>query len=51
VVGLPAAPDSVTGQMSVSIELAAADAITVASVGKVRVVLLEPGLDSAGTSP
>jgi hypothetical protein len=51
VVGLPAAPDSVTGQMSVSIELAAADAITVATADTVRVVLLDPGLDPAGTSP
>jgi hypothetical protein len=51
VVGLPAAPDSVTGQMSVSVELASADAIIVASAAKVRVVLLDPGLDPAGTSP
>jgi hypothetical protein len=51
VVGLPASPDSVTGQMSVSIELAAADALTVAGAEKVRIVLLAPGLDPAGTSP
>ena len=51
VVGLPAAPDSVTGQMSVSFEVAVADAVTVASATRVRVVLLDPGTDSAGISP
>ncbi len=51
VVGLPTAPDSVTGQMSVSLEVAAPDAVTVASATRVRVVLLEPGLDPAGSTP
>jgi hypothetical protein len=51
VVGLPAAPDSVTGQMSLSVELAAVDAVAVAGATSVRVVLLDPGLDPAGISP
>lgn len=51
VVGLPAAPDSVTGQMSVSFEVAVADAVTVASATRVRVVLLDPGTDPAGIAP
>jgi hypothetical protein len=51
VVGLPAAPDSVTGQMSVSFEVAVADAVTVASATRVRVVLLDPGTDPAGVDP
>ena len=51
VVGLPAAPDSVTGQMSVSLEVSSADAVTVASAARVRVVLMDPGADSAGISP
>ena len=51
VVGLPAAPDSVTGQMSVSFEVAVADAVTVASATRVRVVLLDPGTDPAGLAP
>jgi hypothetical protein len=51
VIGLPTEPDSVTGQMSVSLEVAAADAVTVAGAAKVRVVLLEPGLDPAGSTP
>jgi len=51
VVGLPAAPDSVTGQMSVSVEVSSADAVTVASAARVRVVLIDPGADSAGIAP
>lgn len=51
VVGLPTEPDSVTGQMSVSLEVAVADAVTVASATRVRVVLLDPGLDPAGSTP
>ena len=51
VVGLPAAPDSVTGEMSVSFEVAVADAVTVASATRVRVVLLDPGTDPAGLAP
>jgi hypothetical protein len=51
VVGLPDAPDSVTGQLSVSFEVSAADAVVVARATRVRVVLLDPGLDLSGTSP
>jgi hypothetical protein len=49
VVGLPAAPDSVTGEISISFETTVADAVTVAGAAKVRVVLLDPGIDPAGT--
>ncbi|HEX3088730.1 MAG TPA: SAF domain-containing protein [Ilumatobacteraceae bacterium] len=51
VVGLPDAPDSVTGQLSVSFEVAAADAVAVASATRVRIVLLDPGVDLSGTTP
>jgi hypothetical protein len=51
VVGLPAAPDSVTGEMSISFEMSAADAVTVAGATRVRVVLLDPGTDPAGSTP
>ena len=51
VVGLPDAPDSVTGQLSISFEVAAIDAVAVASATRVRVVLLDPGVDLSGTSP
>ncbi len=51
VVGLPAAPDSVTGQMSVSFEVSSTDAVTVASATRVRVVLIDPGADAAGNPP
>jgi hypothetical protein len=51
VVGLPSAPDSTTGQMSVSLEVAAADAVVVAGADKVRVVLLDPGVDPAEVTP
>lgn len=47
VVGLPAEPDSVSGRLSVSIEVAAADAVTVAQAATVRIVLLDPGVDPA----
>ena len=50
VVGLPDVPDSVTGQLSVSFEMSAVDAVAVASATRVRVVLLDPGLDTAGIS-
>ena len=50
VVGLPA-PDSVTGEMSISFETTAADAVTVARAARVRVVLLDPGADAAGLTP
>jgi hypothetical protein len=50
VVGLPAA-DSVTGQRSVSLEVSVADAVVVAGAGKVRIVLLDPGVDPAGNAP
>lgn len=49
VVGLPVAPESATGQMSVSLEVAVDDAVLVASADTVRVVLLDPGVDPAGT--
>jgi hypothetical protein len=51
VVGLPAAPDSITGQLSVSLEVAAVDAVIVAGADKVRVVLLDPGVDPADVTP
>jgi hypothetical protein len=47
VIGLPEVPDSVTGKLSLSIEVAAADAVTVAQAATVRVVLLDPGVDAA----
>jgi hypothetical protein len=50
VVGLPDAPDSVTGQLSVSFEVSAVDAVVVASATRVRIVLLDPGVDSSGLS-
>ncbi|HEY7625969.1 MAG TPA: SAF domain-containing protein, partial [Ilumatobacteraceae bacterium] len=50
VVGLPLEPDATTGLMSVSLEVAAADAVTVAGAGTVRVVLLDPGADPAGVT-
>jgi hypothetical protein len=51
VVGLPDTPDSVTGQLSVSLEVAATDAVVVANATRVRVVLLDPGVDLSGTPP
>jgi hypothetical protein len=47
VVGLPTTPDSVSGKLSLSIEVAVADAVTVARAATVRVVLLDPGVDAA----
>ncbi len=47
IIGLPEVPDSVTGKLSLSIEVAAADAVTVAQAASVRVVLLDPGVDAA----
>ena len=51
VVGLPAAPDSSTGQLSVSLEVAVDDAVAVASAGRVRIVLLDPGVDPSAVAP
>ncbi len=51
VVGLPVAPDSATGQLSVSLEVAAQDAVVVASAERVRIVLLDPGVDPASSTP
>ena len=51
VVGLPISPDSVTGQISISLEVASADAVAVASATRVRVVLLDPGTDLSGGTP
>jgi hypothetical protein len=51
VVGLPDTPDSVTGQLSISLEVAATDAVVVANATRVRVVLLDPGVDLSGTPP
>ncbi|MEO8265581.1 MAG: SAF domain-containing protein [Ilumatobacteraceae bacterium] len=51
VVGLPEAPDAVTGQLSISFEVAAADAVVVAGATRVRVVLLDPGVDPSGVAP
>ena len=51
VVGLPEAPDAVTGQLSISFEVAAADAVVVAGASRVRVVLLDPGVDPSGVAP
>jgi hypothetical protein len=50
VVGLPQAPDSTTGQLSISVELASADALTVAGARSVRVVLIDPGVDPAAAT-
>lgn len=51
VVGLPEAPDAVTGELSISFEVAAADAVVVAGANRVRVVLLDPGVDPSGVAP
>jgi hypothetical protein len=51
IVGLPAAPDQTTGQLSVSIEVAVADAVVIAAAETVRLVLLDPGVDPAGVEP
>jgi len=49
IVGLPTEPDQITGSVSVSVEVAAADAVTIASSAAVRLVLLDPGVDGAAT--
>jgi hypothetical protein len=51
VVGLPISPDTVTGQLSISLEVASIDAVALASATRVRVVLLDPGTDLAGSAP
>ncbi len=48
VVGLPSDTSSALGRQSLSVEVAAADAATVAAADDVRVVLLEPSADPAG---
>ena len=50
VVGLPTATSSALGVQSLSVELAAADAATVAAADDVRVVLVEPSEDPAATA-
>ena len=47
IVGLPTAPDSLNGKLSVSIEVVAADSAIVAEAPVVRIVLLDPGVDPA----
>ena len=47
VIGLPSAPDSTVGLLSLSVEVAAADAALVAAADDVRIVLLEPAADPA----
>ncbi len=49
VIGLPGEPDPVSGELSVSIEVEATAAATVAGASSVRVVLLDPGTDAAAT--
>ena len=44
VVGLPTVSSSSSGQTSLSVEVAAADAVNVAGADKVRVVLLDPAV-------
>lgn len=48
VVALPSRPDSVLGTLSLSVELAAADAPVVAASDDVRVVLLAPAVEQGG---
>ncbi|HQV56441.1 MAG TPA: SAF domain-containing protein [Ilumatobacteraceae bacterium] len=47
VVGLPSTLDSVTGTMSLSVEVAVGDGPRLAAAKNVRVVLLDPGSDAA----
>ncbi len=47
VVGLPRTPDSALGTRSVTVEVAAEDASTVAAASTVRIVLVEPRPDPA----
>ena len=48
VVGLPSTPQSVTGRLSLSVEVAEADATVVVTGEEVRVVLLDPAGDPVG---
>lgn len=48
VVGLPSSPQSVTGRLSLSVEVAEADATRVVTGDDVRVVLLDPAGDPVG---
>jgi hypothetical protein len=50
VVGLPTATESVTGTVSLSVELPVDAAAAVAASDDVRIVLLEPGVDAASTA-
>ena len=50
VVGLPTETSSALGLLSLSVEVAAADAATIAAADDVRVVLVEPSEDPAATS-
>ena len=50
VVALPSQPDSVLGTLSLSVELAVADATVVAAADDVRVVLSAPDLEADGGS-
>lgn len=48
VVGLPSSPQSVTGRLSLSVEVAEDDAVRVVTGDDVRVVLLDPAGDPVG---
>jgi hypothetical protein len=50
VVGLPTETSSALGLQSLSVEVAAADAATIAAADDVRVVLVEPSEDPAGAT-
>jgi hypothetical protein len=50
VVGLPSTPESAIGTQSLSVEVAALEAPTIAAADDVRVVLIEPRPDPAATS-
>jgi hypothetical protein len=50
VVGLPSETSSALGLLSLSVEVAAADAATIAAADGVRVVLVEPSEDPAAAS-
>lgn len=50
VVGLPSSPQSVSGRVSLSVEVAVDVAPMVVANDDVRVVLLEPGVDAASTA-
>jgi hypothetical protein len=51
VVGLPVRTESALGLQSLSVEVAARDAATIAAADDVRVVLIEPGDDPAPVNP